>query len=423
MTRARVEWDWSEAQHQAFNRLKLALTTAPVLKLPDFDRQFVVTIDASDAAVHAILEQDFGNGLQPVAFASRKLNDAEMRYSAYERELLGIVWALAQWKQYCQGPHAVVIQTDHAPLRHLSNQSSINSRIWKWINIMQGYNLEICHIPGKRNPADTLSRQDRKDALGRKTTVHDANADLVRELRVPSDADDSAIQEALMRLFNAQVRDQSEAVSVEGQAVRAKRLVTDSDQALKTSVSDQISSVQSSSIKPESESKTSRSVQFKTSVAVSSSSSSSSQCTLAVGRSSIQIENSLREKINSLLKQEILYKEILEEMESTGKNELIRGQEKFKLQKNLLMIHVTGQPEDVQYWRVVVPDDLDVKSLLVSELHSVPYATHLGVQKMIGKVRNYFWWKGMAGDIREYVESCPTCQLEKSDHTQKKGSL
>ena len=87
------------------------------------------------------------------------------------------------------------------------------------------------------------------------------------------------------------------------------------------------------------------------------------------------------------------------------------------------MIHVTGQPEDVQYWRVVVPDDLDVKSLLVSELHAVPYSAHPGVQRTIGKVRRYFWWKGMTGDIREYVESCPTCQLEKTDHTLKKGNL
>ena len=51
------------------------------------------------------------------------------------------------------------------------------------------------------------------------------------------------------------------------------------------------------------------------------------------------------------------------------------------------MIHVTGQLEDVQYWRVVVPDDLEVKSLLVNELHSVPYAAHPGVQQTIGKVR------------------------------------
>ena len=63
LTRAGVDWEWSTAQHQAFNRLKLALTTAPVLKLPDFGRQFVVTTDASDTTVGAILEQDFGNGL------------------------------------------------------------------------------------------------------------------------------------------------------------------------------------------------------------------------------------------------------------------------------------------------------------------------------------------------------------------------
>ena len=163
----------------------------------------MVTTDASDAAVGAILEQDFGNGLQPVAFASRKLNGVEMRYSAYERELLGIVWALAQWKHYFRGLHSVVIQTDNAPLRHLPNQASVNARIWKWINIIQGYNLEIRHIRGKRNPVDALSRQDKRDPLGRKTAIHDANANLVKELRVPSDADDTAIQEALMRLFNA----------------------------------------------------------------------------------------------------------------------------------------------------------------------------------------------------------------------------
>ena len=68
-----------------------------------------------------------------------------------------------------------------------------------------------------------------------------------------------------------------------------------------------------------------------------------------MSRSSINVDNSLREKINSLLKQKILYKEILEEMESTRKNELIWEQEKYKLQKILLIIHVTEQPEDVQY--------------------------------------------------------------------------
>ena len=129
LTRAGVDWEWYTSQHQAFNRLKLALTTAPVLKLTDFELQFVVTTNGSDAAVGATLEQDFGNGLQPVAFASRKLNGTEMQYSTYKRELLGTVWALAQWKHYYRGPHSVVIQTDHAPLRYLPNQASVNARI------------------------------------------------------------------------------------------------------------------------------------------------------------------------------------------------------------------------------------------------------------------------------------------------------
>ena len=402
----------------------MALTTAPVLKLPDFEKQFVVPTDAGDAAVGAIVEQDFGNGLQPVAFASRKLNGAEIRYSAYERELLGIVWALAQWKHYCRGPHAVIIQTDHAPLRHIPNQASVNSRVWKWISILQGYNLEIRHIPGKRNPADTLSRQDKKDALGRKTAVHDANADLVRELRVPSDADDQAIQEALIKLFNAQVQDQkqTDTVAVEDQATRAQS--SKSVQALKASVAAQIRSIQpSSSSVQESKPSSSESVQFKPAVPVSSNNTQDSHCTIAVARSSVTIENSLRERMHSLLRKEILYDDIIEEIESTGRSEIIRGQNKYRIQKKNLMIHVTGQPDDVQYWRMVVPDDVGVKALLVSELHSVPYAAHPGVQRTIGMVRRYFWWKGMVSDIREFVETCPTCQLEKSDHTLRKGSL
>ena len=116
LTRDKIVWSWGNSQEQSFTSLKVAIATAPILRLPDFERQFVITTDASDVAIGAILEQDFGTGLQPIAFASRKLNPAEIRYSAYERELLGIVWAIGQWKHYLQGPHPIIIQIDHAPL-------------------------------------------------------------------------------------------------------------------------------------------------------------------------------------------------------------------------------------------------------------------------------------------------------------------
>ena len=116
LTGEKIGWQWDKREEQSFLALKAAMATAPVLRLPNFKRQFVVTTDASDVAIGAILEQDFGSGLQPIAFLSRKLNPTKIRYSAYERELLGIVWAIGQWKHYFQGPHSIVIQTDHVPL-------------------------------------------------------------------------------------------------------------------------------------------------------------------------------------------------------------------------------------------------------------------------------------------------------------------
>ena len=96
LTKGSIKWQWGGREERSFLALKVALATAPVLGLPDFSKQFVVTTDASDVAVCAILEQDLGNGLQPIAFASRKLHQTEVRYSAYERELLGTVWTIGQ---------------------------------------------------------------------------------------------------------------------------------------------------------------------------------------------------------------------------------------------------------------------------------------------------------------------------------------
>ena len=72
-----------------FYGLKVAIATAPILRLPDFERQFIITTDASDVAIGAILEQDFGSGLQPIAFSSRKLNP--QKYAI--QRMKGSYWA------------------------------------------------------------------------------------------------------------------------------------------------------------------------------------------------------------------------------------------------------------------------------------------------------------------------------------------
>ena len=189
--------------------MKHSLVTAPVLRMPDFDRKFVVTTDASLVSVGAILEQNFGHGLQPVAFESRKLNPADTRYSAYERELLGIVWAIGKWHHYLEGKHFIV-QTDHSSLRHLPNQPSVNRKIWKWVSILQAYDMEIRHIPRRINPADTLTKQIWAEDQEQADLVRDADRTMVQRVRVPSTANEEEIQKRLNELYSSREGEQRE---------------------------------------------------------------------------------------------------------------------------------------------------------------------------------------------------------------------
>ena len=83
--------------------LKIQMTEAPVLVIPNPELPFEVTTDASDFAVGAILMQDQGQGPQPVAFTSWKMNPAERNYAAHEKETLAIMHALSKWHVYLEG--------------------------------------------------------------------------------------------------------------------------------------------------------------------------------------------------------------------------------------------------------------------------------------------------------------------------------
>ena len=86
-----------------------------------------------------------------------------------------------------------------------------------------------------------------------------------------------------------------------------------------------------------------------------------------------------------------------------------RGEYKYRKKKGMLVIHRTGQDEGLDFWRIVVPENVESRNLIVEELHSVPYSIHPGINRTVNEVRKSFFWKGLTGHVREYVESCPTC--------------
>jgi hypothetical protein len=103
-------FEWTDAHQAAFDDLKRCLREAPVLALPDPDRQYVVNTDASDFATGAVLQQDFGTGFRPIAYQSHKMSPAETRYPTHDKEMLAIVQALTEWRTYLQGRQPFTIR-------------------------------------------------------------------------------------------------------------------------------------------------------------------------------------------------------------------------------------------------------------------------------------------------------------------------
>ncbi|KAK3534422.1 hypothetical protein QTP86_015224 [Hemibagrus guttatus] len=153
---------WSPAAEGAFNTLKRAFTTAPLLIHPDPNKPFVVEVDVSTTGVGAVLSQQQGNPsrLHPCAFFSHKLNPAERNYNIGNRELLAIKLALEEWRHWLEGArHPFLVLTDHKNLEYLRATKRLNPRQARWALFFTRFEFSISFRPGSKNTkADALSR-------------------------------------------------------------------------------------------------------------------------------------------------------------------------------------------------------------------------------------------------------------------------
>ncbi|XP_075785301.1 uncharacterized protein LOC142829504 [Pelodiscus sinensis] len=151
---------WSPECETAFQDLKAALCSAPVLFSPDFSRPFIVQTDASDCGLGAVLSQEIEGEEHPVLYISRKLFPRERRYAAIEKEALAIKWAIEALRYYLLGD-SFILFTDHAPLQWLHQMWDTNSRIMRWYLSLQPYVFTVKHRAGRDNAnADALSRRE-----------------------------------------------------------------------------------------------------------------------------------------------------------------------------------------------------------------------------------------------------------------------
>lgn len=159
-SQSKKEWRWGQAEQNAFDTLKQALTSPSVLGYADFSRPFELHTDASALGLGAVLYQEQEGGLKRViAFASRSLGQAEKNYPAHKLEFLALKWAITdKFREYLYGAKFVVY-TDNNPLTYVLTTAKLDATGHRWLAALSSFDFSIKYRAGHKNiDADTLSR-------------------------------------------------------------------------------------------------------------------------------------------------------------------------------------------------------------------------------------------------------------------------
>jgi hypothetical protein len=159
-----VKWKWTAIEQQAFENIKKVIGKEVLLAYPNFNKPFEIYTDASHLQLGSVISQDG----KPIAFYSRKLTDAQTRYTTTERELLAIVETLKEYRNIMLGQQ-ITVWTDH---KNLTCKNITTERVMRWRLLLEEYGPDIKYIQGSKNiVADALSRLDLED----ETTEKHAN--------------------------------------------------------------------------------------------------------------------------------------------------------------------------------------------------------------------------------------------------------
>ncbi|CAM8956968.1 unnamed protein product [Rhodiola kirilowii] len=161
-----VPFEFDDTCKNAFDELKQALTTTPIIRAPDWGKPFEIMCDASDYAVGAVLGQRDEKKPVVIYYASRTLDSAQRNYSTTEKELLAVVFALEKFRPYLLGTE-VIVYSDHAAIRYLMTTKEAKPRLIRWILLLQEFDVEIKDKKGIENTvADHLSPIVREEEPG-----------------------------------------------------------------------------------------------------------------------------------------------------------------------------------------------------------------------------------------------------------------
>ncbi|GBC04999.1 hypothetical protein RclHR1_00060012 [Rhizophagus clarus] len=170
--------EWKKEYEETFELLKEKLMNYPILQHPNFEKEYILMTDISGYGLGAVLAQlNEENKEIVIAYASKTLNETQMKYGITELECLAVIWAVQHFHKFLAGRKFRVV-TDYAALKGLMNTKVTKGKRARWVMELQQYDFEIVYRAGKENKnVDTLSRLISENDINTKEFYNDKLSD------------------------------------------------------------------------------------------------------------------------------------------------------------------------------------------------------------------------------------------------------
>lgn len=389
LTSTNLRFQMDDDALTTFNLLKRILVEDITLNIADFSKDFIVTTDASDGAIGAMLSQIFDDGERPIYFFSRVLTDAEKNYPTHEKELLAITCAIEEFENYLVGKRFTV-KTDSQCLVYLFKHPHKNKRLLRQAVSILDANFNIMYQPGKLNVvADALSRVEILNDEWHQMPVHQF---------VEKHANSSKQMKRMIK----------QSVLPMGNPTRSAKImatiIMKAGQSRKSYGYDHIYTIISASNKE------------KIDQLMTTSAKSNALLQKINDKHSLMLVKSM--PVNH---QEI--EKIVDKLEKhVNENELntIAIETDLNSKALFLLKHELSEKLDQMKLRVSIHATKIIELSDPSEIaealkmhHDLRLGGHMGINRMISTMKQIYHWPNMNNDIKNYVNECLVCQRAK----------
>ena len=362
-------YNWDSKCQEAFETLRTAMYTTPILAYANMDKPFVLSVDACSTGIGYVLSQlDDQQRERPIACGGCALRESEKHWSITELE--AFVEAVREYNYFlaCQ---KFVVYSDHISLTWLKDIKHKNGRLFRWSLLLQSFDMEIKYKPGKSNAnADMLSRIEYAD-----TPPENPQDDIYDEVMTLNDNSHTEVisdTQPLVTMLAFEYENESPAINVTQANVQ-------SESSFEESVFHAVSVIEDLAQKQR-------------------------DCP----------------DIGRLIK-------YMEEGE-LPQNAKLDGQTVYEAEdyffKNGMLYHKhllhnkNVQQHQLVHHQIAVP--MVLRTQILRNYHNTG---HVGTERLFASIRHKYYWPTLYADVRQYVKSCIDCQQAKRDYHRKNPPL